>query len=116
MLKSSSSVINDSAINALVSNTKKAFLDKGIATEIVDNLIPEAEQLRTYFSIEQGSFGNEITKDNQERIFQTFTKDIRSKMLEYNKSNPNKEIDRAIQKKIIQLLTAPADKNPIYQA
>lgn len=62
MLKSSSSVINDSAINALVSNTKKAFLDKGIATEIVDNLIPEAEQLRTYFSIEQGSFGNEITR------------------------------------------------------
>lgn len=116
MLQSSSSVINDNAINSLVTNTKKAFLDKGIATEIVDSLIPEAEQLRTYFAIEQGSFGNEITKDNQERIFQTFTKDIRSKMLEYNKSNPNKEIDRATQKKIIQLLTAPADKNPIYQA
>ena len=65
MLKSSSSVINDSAINALVSNTKKAFLDKGIATEIVDNLIPEAEQLRTYFSIEQGSFGNEYSKPSQ---------------------------------------------------
>ena len=114
-IRTGSSVINDNAVNSLAANVKKAFLDKGIDNNIVDSLIPEAEDLRKYFAIEKGSFGNEITTKEQEKLFQEFTKDIRQKMLEYNKNNPSNPITHNVHRKIINILMAPKNKNQIYK-
>lgn len=115
LLGADSTIVNDNALNAISADTKKVFLAKGIDTKIVDALIPDAQNLRKYFDFEKGVFGNELTPVKVEKTYQMFTKDIRKAMLEYNSQNPENPITKAVQKKIINILTLPEKENPIYK-